>query len=242
MTYCVAIRMREGMVFVADSRTNAGVDHIATFRKMHLFPGTDDNRAMVLMSAGNLATTQSVVSLLRQLDSEGNGLNACDSFYAAAELVGRTARSVVERDAGPRQEHVDFGSSFILGGQIRGDAMRLFHIYPEGNFIEASEDTPYLQIGEIKYGKPIIDRVISIDTPLDQGVKCALISMDSTIRSNLSVGMPLDLLIYHKDSFSLQSHYDIHDSHEGYQQLREAWSRGLADTFQTLPDMPWRTD
>ena len=239
MTYCVAIQMREGMVFVADSRTNAGVDHISTFRKMHLFQNEDGTRAMVLMSSGNLATTQSVIKLLRQRDNEDRGLAHCENFFHAAELVGKTLREVVNKGSGPAQEHVDFGCSFILGGQISGDAMRLYHIYPEGNFIEATEDTPYLQIGEIKYGKPIIDRVISIDTPLDQGVKCALISMDSTIRSNLSVGMPLNLLIYRKDSFSLAEHHNITDSHEGYRQLREAWSAGLAATFSSLPDCSW---
>ena len=201
MTYCVAMRLKTGMVFLSDSRTNAGVDQIATFRKMFVFKQKGE-RLLVIMSARNLATTQSVIALLRsRLNTEEPNLMNCNTLYDAAELLGRTSREVIDRDAGPVQGKVDFGSSFILGGQIKGEDMRLFHVYPEGNFIEASEDTPYFQIGELKYGKPIIDRVINYKSGIDQAVKCALISMDSTIRSNLSVGLPLDLLRYDKDSF-----------------------------------------
>lgn len=239
MTYCVALKLQDGMIFVADSRTNAGVDHVSTFRKMHLFGDAASQRVMVLMSAGNLGTTQSVISRLRELDKQGMGLAGCNGMFEAAELVGRVSRDVVQRDSGQGQQHVDFGSSFILGGQCPGEGMRLFQLYPEGNFIEASEETPYLQIGEVKYGKPIIDRVVTYDTPLSKGVKCALISMDSTIRSNLSVGMPLDLLIYQRDSYSLDRHHSIDEDHEGYRRLREAWSAGLADTFARLPEPAW---
>ncbi len=239
MTYCVAMRLKSGMVFLADSRTNAGVDHIATFRKMFQFhqPG---ERLLVIMSAGNLATTQSVITLLRSRANgdEPNLLN-CASLYDAAEIVGRTSREVVDRDSGQAQGKVDFGCSFILGGQIGDEDMRLFHIYPEGNFIEATEDTPYFQIGELKYGKPIIDRVIEYRSSLDQAIKCALISMDSTIRSNLSVGLPLDLLRYEKDQFDDARRYDIDEAHPGYKSLRDSWAKGLKRTFGRLPEFEW---
>lgn len=237
MTYCVAMRVETGMVFVADSRTNAGVDHIATFRKMHTFSSPGE-RLMILMSAGNLATTQSVISLLRQRGhSDQPNLLGCESLFDAARIVGATVREVIERDNGAQHNQVDFGCNMILGGQIKGEDMRLFHIYPEGNFIEASQDTPYIQIGEIKYGKPIIDRVVDYRTSLDQAVKCALISMDSTIRSNLSVGMPLDLAIYEQNDHGHCQQFDVAESHPGYQKLRDAWSRGLKRTFEKLPDL-----
>lgn len=239
MTYCVAMRLESGMVFLADSRTNAGVDHIATFRKMFTFvrPG---QRAIVLMSAGNLATTQSVISLLRtRVNSDLPNLMNCSSLYEAAELVGRTVREVVTRDAGQEQTGVDFGCTFILGGQIQGEDMRLFHIYSEGNFIESTQETPYFQIGELKYGKPIIDRVISFHSSVDQAIKCSLISMDSTIRSNLSVGLPLDLLRYDRDALNGGIRYDIDENHPGYKVLREGWSQGLKGTFETLPEIIW---
>lgn len=238
MTYCVAMRLSSGMVFLADSRTNAGVDHIATFRKLHSFcqPG---ERLIVLLSSGNLATTQSVLSLLRvRLGQERPNLFNCGTMFEVAELIGATVREVINRDSGKQQSAVDFGCNFIVGGQIFGQDMELFHVYPEGNFIQATNDTPYFQIGEIKYGKPIIDRVIHFTTPLEHAVKCALISMDSTIRSNLSVGMPLDLLVYPRDQLSSGNYYDIGDNHAGFQVLREAWSMGLRQTFVQLPDIP----
>lgn len=239
MTYCVAMRVKTGMVFLADSRTNAGVDHIATFRKMHIFEQTGE-RVLVLMSAGNLATTQSVVSLLRQRSHSDmpNMLN-CLSLYEGAEIVGATIREVIQRDGGQSQSAVDFGCSFILGGQIRGEDTRLFNVYSEGNFIEATEDTPYFQIGELKYGKPIIDRAIDYRSSLEQATKCALISMDSTIRSNLSVGLPLDLLRYTADSLDASHHFDITEQHPGFKSLRESWARGLKRTFTRLPDFEW---
>lgn len=237
MTYCVAMRLSAGMVFLADSRTNAGVDHIATFRKLHSFCQPDE-RMLVLLSSGNLATTQSVLSLLRErLGHDRPNLFNCPSLFHVAELMGETIREVINRDSGKQQSAVDFGCNFILGGQICGQEMGLYHIYPEGNFIQSTDNTPYFQIGEIKYGKPILDRVISAATPLDHAAKCALISMDSTIRSNLSVGMPLDLLIYPRDSLASYQHYDIGEQHAGFQQLREAWSMGLRQTFSNLAEL-----
>lgn len=242
MTYCVAMKLEAGILFASDSRTNAGVDHVATFRKMQSFerPG---ERLLVLLSAGNLATTQSVVSVLRQRAAQEpdsrNIYNVC-SIYDAAVLVGETLREVLQRDgSGSMQGGIDFGCSFILGGQISGEEPRLFNIYPQGNFIEATVDTPYFQIGESKYGKPIIDRVIRYDTPLLEAAKCALISFDSTIKSNLSVGLPIDLMIYQGDTLvaGLQQRICEHD--EYFQMIRKAWGEGLRQAFAALPPLPW---
>lgn len=240
MTYCVAMNLRDGMVFMSDSRTNAGVDQVATFCKLHLFtvPG---ERMISLQSAGNLATTQSVLALLRSRASaaEGTHLLNVSSLYEAAELIGSTIREVMARDTGPQaQSSVDLGCSVLLGGQIRGEHQRLFHIYSQGNFIESSQDTLFFQIGESKYGKPIIDRVLTWGTPLREALQCALISFDSTIKSNLSVGMPLDRLVYICDSFSdsLQRRIDEDDAY--FQTIRKGWSEGLRHVFSELPAPP----
>ena len=237
MTYCVAMRLDDGLVFASDSRTNAGVDHIATFRKLNVFHQPAE-RLLVIQSAGNLATTQSVISLLRQrCHEEKLNLMNVGSLYDAATLVGATVREVIDRDGGQLQGTINFGCNLLLGGQIRGSEHRLFHIYPEGNFIEATEDTPYFQIGESKYGKPIIDRVLSHKSSLEQAMQCALISMDSTLRSNLSVGLPLDLLLYPKESFSKDQQHRITEQHPHFQRLRQAWSQGLVSLFDTLPPL-----
>ncbi|MFP1684291.1 peptidase [Alloalcanivorax sp. C16-1] len=239
MTYCVALALKDGLVFAADSRTNAGVDQIATYRKLHKFV-IEGERVIVLMTAGNLATTQSVLSLMRmRLNSDRPNLFGAASMYDVATIIGATGREVVARDSGQGQGHVDFGSSFIVGGQIQGEPPRLFLVYPEGNFIEATADTPYFQIGETKYGKPILDRVIDYDTSLDDGIKCALISIDSTIRSNLSVGLPLDVLRYRRASFIATEHFNVDEHHEGFRQLGEAWSVGLRDVFHRIPNLKW---
>jgi putative proteasome-type protease len=236
------MRLRAGLLFASDSRTNAGVDHIATFRKMNLFevPG---ERLVTLLNAGNLATTQSVVSLLRQrANGEGRHLLNLGSMYDIAELVGRTVKEVVARDSdggGQLSQGVDFGANFIVGGQIRGEAPRIFHVYPQGNFIEATEDTPYLQIGESKYGKPIIDRVIDFNSSLTEATKCALISFDSTIRSNLSVGLPLDMLLYRTDSFAPVHPHRITQEDPYFARLRQGWGGGLKRVFEQLPDDEW---
>ncbi|WP_377158657.1 peptidase [Roseateles sp. UC29_93] len=242
MTYCVAMRLRAGLLFASDSRTNAGVDHIATFRKMNLFeqPG---ERLVTLLTAGNLATTQSVVSLLRQRASaDGRHLMNLTSMYDVAELVGKTLKEVVARDSdgvGQLNQGVDFGANFIVGGQIRGEAPRVFHVYPQGNFIEATEDTPYVQIGESKYGKPIIDRVIDFDSSLAEATKCALISFDSTIRSNLSVGLPIDMLLYKTDSFAPAEPHRITKDDPYFKTISQGWGGGLKRVFEQLPDEDW---
>ncbi|HCI8882626.1 TPA: peptidase [Klebsiella pneumoniae] len=238
MTYCVAMCLADGLVFASDSRTNAGVDHIATFKKLHVFH-QEGERVLVLQSAGNLATTQSVISLLsaRIRTQQEPNLMQVTSLYDAAMLIGKTLLEVIQRDSSNQQtcSNTNFNCNLLLGGQIAGETHRLFHIYPEGNFIEATRDTPYFQIGESKYGKPIIDRVLTIDTPLEQAMCCALISIDSTLRSNLSVGLPLDTLLYRSGSFSSAGQHRITDSDPYFNRIRKAWSEGLLHTFQTLP-------
>lgn len=238
MTYCVAMCLSDGLVFASDSRTNAGVDHIAIFKKLHVIH-RDDDRVLVLQSAGNLATTQSIISLLEaRMGSETTpNLLQVSSLYDAATLIGATLREVVERDSRMQQHasSTNFGCNLLLGGQIAGEAPRLFHIYPEGNFIEATRDTPYFQIGESKYGKPIIDRVLTKDTTLEQAMCCALISIDSTLRSNLSVGLPLDVMLYRKDSFKADGQRRITEDNPYFTTIRKAWSEGLQSTFRQLP-------
>src|SRR6188768_3886797 len=210
MTYCVGVQVDEGLVFLSDSRTNAGVDHVSTFRKMTFFemPG---ERVIVLLSSGNLAVSQSVTGLLRErVTTAKASLLTTRTMSEAARLVGDAVRDVFHRDAEPLKEHgIEFNPTFIIGGQIGGEPHRLFHVYSAGNFIETTADTRYFQIGEAKYGKPIIDRVVRAETPLPAAAKCVLISMDSTIRSNLSVGMPLDLLIYEAGSLDIKTHVSI---------------------------------
>ena len=240
MTYCVAMKVNSGMVFLSDSRTNAGVDHIATFQKMYFFnqPG---ERVIVLMSAGNLATTQSIISLLNARAKEDeHSMLTVKTLYEAAELVGETMREVVERDTkGQQTQGVDFSCSLLLGGQIRGEGMRLFNIYPQGNFIEASADTPFFQIGESKYGKPILDRALKMDTPLGEALKSGLISFDSTMKSNLSVGLPLDMAVYKPDQFELHLHQRFLEDDAYLMAIRHQWSEGLKSLLASLPAPPY---
>lgn len=241
MTYCVAMCLRDGLIFASDSRTNAGVDHISTFRKMHIFEKTGE-RTILLLNSGNLATTQSVISLLRSrcLHESENLLNVC-SVYEAAVLVGQTIREVLNRDSGGATlaQGVDYSCSFLLGGEIRGEAPRLFNIYPQGNFIETTIDTPFFQIGESKYGKPIIDRVVRFDTPLNEALKCTLISFDSTIKSNLSVGLPIDLLKMPSGQFGSVKPFRVDDSNAYFLSIRRAWGEGLRKVFAEIPDADW---
>ncbi len=236
MTYCVGIQLDDGIIMVADTRTNAGVDNIATFRKLYLFqrPG---ERVFMISTSGNLATSQRVLSILKErieIDDEDNLFNVPKMFHAA-ELIGNTMTDIVARhQAAAKSSRVDFTSHFLLSGQIAGQEPELYHIYGEGNFIQATRDTPFFQIGESKYGKPILDRVIRCETPLNQAMKCALISFDSTMHSNLSVGMPLDLAIYRKDSFEVKlERLEVNDSY--FSKLRTAWGGGLLQVFEQLP-------
>lgn len=238
MTYCVATLLDTGLVFLADSRTNAGVDHINTFRKMHVFERAGD-RVLVLMTSGNLAISQAVLHELHEQmaqDEQPNFYNV-DTLFDAAKLLGDALREVHHRDAAALKEHgIDFSASFILGGQIRGEAPRLFNVYAAGNFIEAGIDTPYFQIGESKYGKPILDRVITRSSSLAEAAKCALISMDSTIRSNLSVGAPLDLLCLRRDALRVHLHRNVTNDDEYFGMIRSRWGESLRHAFHALPN------
>ncbi|WP_322042258.1 proteasome-type protease [Paraburkholderia sp. J67] len=243
MTYCVALAVEEGLVFLSDTRTNAGVDHISTSRKMAVFeePG---ERVLVLLVAGNLAITQATLQVLtEQRDSAQPSLWNAPSMVEAARIVGEAVREVHRRDAEAlKQFNVDFNCSFILGGQIQGQAMRVFQIYAAGNFIETSSVNPYFQIGESKYGKPIIDRVLTPRTPLDEAAKCALISMDSTLRSNLSVGLPLDLLVYERDSLRVTRYASLDHSNDYFLMLHSTWGERLRQVFGEIPDPLWTDD
>ncbi len=241
MTYCVALRLDSGMIFASDSRTNAGVDHIATFTKMRVYEKKDD-RVIVVLSSGNLAMTQGVINILDRHHSRDDleSIWKVESMYDAAALVGDALREMHRRDA-PflSQSHIEAHSNLLVGGQIRGEAPRLFHVYAQGNFIEATDDTPYFQLGESKYGKPILDRVVSMATPQKEAAKCVLISFDSTMKSNISVGLPIDLLWYPRDSLRVGMQQRIRDGDPYFTMLRSRWGGGLRRVFSELPDPDW---
>lgn len=244
MTYCVGILVAEGLVFLSDSRTNAGVDQISTFRKVSVFERPGD-RVMVLMSAGNLAISQAMVSILHERintpdATSGSTLMTAANMFEAARLIGDALREVYRRDSQAFKEHgIEFNATFIFGGQIGGELPRLFNIYSAGNFVEATADTPYFQIGESKYGKPILDRVVTRSLSLQRSVKCALVSMDSTIRSNLSVGLPLDLICVRRDALKLACHISIDQQHQYYAMINRTWSESLRHAFHAIPDPEW---
>lgn len=242
MTYCVAVRLDSGVLFASDSRTNAGVDNIATFRKMHVI-AKEGERVIAIMSSGNLSITQSAINLLEHQSraSEANKtVHNASSMYEIADLVGNALRDVRRRD-GPflQQNNIDTSASFIVGGQIRGEPQRLFNIYSEGNFIEATPETPYFQIGESKYGKPVIDRVIKRSTQLMEAAKCVLVSFDSTIRSNISVGLPIDVTWYPRDSLRIGIQKRIVEGDPYFSMLRSSWGAGLRRVFGELANPDW---
>ena len=241
MTYCVGMRLNDGLVFLSDSRTNAGVDQISTFRKMTVFehPG---ERLMVLLSAGNLAITQAVQQIVcERVAADRASVWKSGGMLEAVRVVGDAVRQVSARDAAALKEAgIEFNCSFIFGGQIRGEATRLFHVYAAGNFIEATPENPYFQIGESKYGKPIIDRVLSPSTSLGEAAKCALVSMDSTLRSNISVGLPLDLLVYEADRLRVTKFVQIDQDNAYMQMIRSTWGARLRQVFSEIPDPTWR--
>ena len=230
------------MVFASDSRTNAGVDHVSSYRKMHTF-ASEGERVIVILMSGNLSVTQSTISLLdhnaRNPDSHKTVMNAT-SMYEVAELIGGALREVRQRDGTYlQQSNVDGSASFIVGGHIRGEPQRLFNIYTEGNFIEATRETPYFQIGESKYGKPVIDRVVKAGTGLLEATKCVLVSFDSTMRSNISVGLPIDLLIYSRNSLRVGFQRHIEESDEYFSMIHKQWGEGLRKVFAQLPNPDW---
>jgi putative proteasome-type protease len=242
MTYCVGLKIDRGLVFMSDTRTNAGIDNISTFRKMHVWsePG---ERVIVLLSAGNLATTQAVVSMLderaKAVTDRAPTLLETPSMFQTARIVGNVVREVINSTATEGQKAESyFNASFILGGQIKGSEPRLFMIYPEGNFIEAGGDTPFFQIGETKYGKPIIVRAYDPAMGFAETAKLLMVSFDSTLKSNLSVGLPLDMLFYEKDSLRVSFQKRITGDDPYYRTVSEGWSRALKAAFKDLPDFP----
>ena len=242
MTYCIGLLLDEGMIFASDSRTNAGVDNFAKFCKMTVFDRRGD-RVIVLLSSGNLAGTQAVIGVLNKRclagDAAANLWNA-QTMFDVATLVADAMRDIERRDGEYLQENeIRFDASFIVGGQIGGERLRLFRIYAAGNFIEAGADTPYLQTGETKYGKPIIDRVITSATPLADATKCVLVSFDSTMRSNLSVGMPIDLICYERDSLELRRRRRFDEGDPYFTALSLEWREGSRQVFRRLPELTW---
>ena len=245
MTYCVAVKTRAGLVFLSDSRTNAGLDQISTFRKMIVYEKAGD-RFMTLLSAGNLSISQSVREVLQieKLVEPGQEepltIWNAKSMFDATRVLGAAVRRVYERDAAAlRASGVEFNVSMIFGGQIGSEGMRLFQVYSPGNFIEATDETPYFQIGESKYGKPVLDRVITPDTPLDEAAKCALVSMDSTLKSNLSVGLPLDMVVYKAGSLQTDRIMCIDEHNPYFQMLRSSWGDKLRQMFDSIEDPMW---
>jgi putative proteasome-type protease len=245
MTYCVATILDAGLVFASDSRTNAGVDHVSSYRKMHVFASAGE-RVIVILSSGNLSVTQGTINLLQQALRSADGgatLMTVLSMSGVAELVGAALREVRRRDAPYLERNqVDAGASFIVGGQLRGEPQRLFNIYAEGNFIEAARETPYFQVGESKYGKPVIDRVIRPGTGLLEATKCILVSFDSTMRSNISVGLPIDLLLYTRNSLRVGMQRRIEENDEYFRMIHRQWGEGLRKVFAELPNPDWETD
>jgi putative proteasome-type protease len=243
MTYCVGLNLQDGLVLLSDTRTNAGPDAIASFGKMTVVAPGD--RVIAMMTSGNLAVTQAVVG--RVTDGAGADPNipletlfTVRSMYDAARLVGEAVKSVYNASfSGYMTQGVSFDAAIILAGQIAGDRMRMFMVYAAGNFIETTADTPFFQIGETKYGKPILDRVARYDTSLEDAVKLALISMDSTLRSNFSVGLPADLLVYRRDTQRILVQQRIEEDDEYFQRIRSEWSEALRKAYRDLPTPPW---
>ncbi len=244
MTYCVGLLLKDGLVMICDTRTNAGVDNVASFRKLHMVeePG---ERVIALASSGNLSITQSIVSLLMEgvPDPETDTvetLATVPTMFKAAQLVGRAVREIYRVDGPSMEQHnARFDVSLILGGQIKGRRLRMFMIYAAGNFIEATPDTPFLQIGEHKYGKPILDRAVKYNTDLYDALKVGLISVDSTMRSNLAVGLPLDLMILRRDAMQTELTYRIEQGEPYFEDLRQRWSEALRATHQAIPKPPY---
>ena len=240
MTYCVALRVDAGLVFLSDSRTNAGVDQVGTFRKMNVFENPGD-RMLVLMTAGNLSISQSIRQIMSEHTSAtGRSVWTAKTMYEAAQIVGEAIRKVYERDAKMLEEFdINFNVSMIFGGQIKGESPKLFQMYSAGNFIESCDESTYFQVGESKYGKPILDRVVNAATPLDEAAKCALISMDSTLRSNISVGLPLDLLVYETDALKVTRFVTIDEKNQYFQMIRNSWGKALKQVFEGIDDPVW---
>ncbi len=237
MTYCVAITTETGLVFTSDSRTNAGIDNVSTYSKMHRF-GAQGDRQFVLLSAGNLATTQGVVQQLRRDMDQYAPLNlmTVPGLSEAADYIGTVSMRQQEKHSG---SGVNYETSFIIGGQIAGAAPEVHLVYPQGNHITTSTNTPYLQIGEDKYGKAILDRILEPTLNLETVALCAMVSMDSTMKSNMTVGPPIEMLIYHTDSFSLDRYYCFNEDSEYLREIRRSWDKNLKEAFNKMPPIVW---
>lgn len=240
MTYCVGVKLNDGLIFASDSRTHAGVDNYAKFCKMTLFERAGD-RVVVLLSSGGLAATQTVINLLRQrAGGPPPHLWSVVSLFDVVNLVSDAMRDIERRD-GPflAASALKFNASFIVGGQIAGEDMRLFRIYAEGNFIEAGSDTSFLQTGEAKYGKPILDLAVTSSASMEDAIKCVLVSFDATMISNLSVGMPIDLLSYARDTLqvTMKRRFDAGDAY--FVGLTQQWLEGTRRVFRELPPLDW---
>jgi len=248
MTYCVAVKLDAGLVFLSDSRTNAGLDQIGTFRKMMIYERPGD-RFMVMLSAGNLSISQQVREIL-QIEELHDGADRppitiwnATSMFDAARVLGSAMRRVYDQDsASLKKSGLDFNASMIFGGQIRGESMRLFLVYSAGNFIEATRETCFFQIGESKYGKPVLDRMMRPSTPLDEAAKCVLVSMDSSLKSNLSVGLPLDLTVYEVNRLESSQIVCIDERNPYFQMIRSSWGEKLRQAFEAIDDPQWSGD
>ncbi|MDR3395348.1 MAG: peptidase [Parasulfuritortus sp.] len=243
MTYCLAINVKDGIVFCSDSRTNAGTDNVGTYSKMHTFswPG---ERFFVLLSAGNLATTQAVVKKLNADVPNGlvPNLTTVKTMQEAADYLGIVSTMIQKQQVERDTATTNFEATFILGGQVGAEAPEIFMVYPQGNYIHESPEHPFLQIGEIKYGKPILDRVIKRDISLERAARCALVSMNSTVRSNVTVGHPVELLLYERNSLSTGRRCYLTEDDTFARQLSEQWNQGLLMALQSLPHFPWETE
>lgn len=237
MTYCVAISVDAGLCFISDSRTNAGVDNVSTYSKMHAF-GRDGDRQIILLSAGNLATTQGVIGQLEKDIKQGirRNLFTVSNLEDAADYVGEINRAQQEKHTGGG---ASYEASFIVGGEISGDSPRAFLVYPQGNHITTSADTPFLQIGESKYGKPILDRIITLDSALETSAVCGLVSMDSTMRSNITVGPPIEVIIYKCGSLAIKQRYRFEESSEYLRLINKSWDEKLREAFASMPPISW---
>lgn len=246
MTYCVSVQLNSGLVFASDSRTNAGIDQINTYQKMHVFEWPDE-RAFVVLSTGNLATTQAVVKRLQEDAKEDSSaavnLRTVSNLANAAALLGQI-NTEIERCYSPNMHQQDPGmeATFIIGGQIKGEAPEMYLVYPQGNYIRSSDDRPFLQAGEFKYGKPILDRIIEPGLSLEDAARCMIVSLDSTIQSNLTVGPPIDLCFYPKDSFQIDHQLRLKQNSPFYTSMRKRWTEGVRELFVNLPRFDWEKD
>ncbi len=244
MTYCLGIINQFGIVMASDSRTNAGVDYISTYKKLFDLSILKE-RAIIICNSGSLSVSQGVLTKLNRdiQNQEAKNLHTLDNMYDIAEYIGNKSREIQERDR-PwlEKDGIDYSCNFLLGGQIKGEAPQLYLIYPQGNFIQATQETPFLQIGETKYGKPILDRTITYSTPLEDVAKCALLSLDSTMKSNISVGPPIHLVMYETDSFEINNKLELRLGAPYIAKIRKLWEESVRRAFESMPDIEWRQE